>query len=89
MAYDEMRWAAALDYQAQSTEDALELFRWLRHNSHQLIKSLPEAVWANTVYHPDNGIMTMDDWLDVYTRHVPEHLAQMQTVYAAWQAQTR
>ncbi len=86
MAYDEMRWATALDYPAQSAEDALELFKWLRHTSYRLIKTLPESVWANTITHPENGVMTMDNWLDVYTRHIPEHLTQMQTVYTAWQA---
>ena len=87
MGYDEMRWAATLDYHAQSTDEALELFKWLRYASYQLIKTLPQAVWANTAYHTESGLMTMDDWLDIYTRHIPEHLAQMQTVFAAWQAQ--
>jgi hypothetical protein len=87
MGYDEMRWAAALDYHAQSTGAALELFKWLRHSSYQLIKTLPVAVWANTAQHTESGPMTMDDWLEIYTRHIPDHLAQMQTVLAAWQAQ--
>lgn len=84
MAYDEMGWAAALNYQQQSTQDALELFRWLRHNTYQLIRALPESVWAHTIYHPENGTMTMDDWLGVYERHIPDHLAQMQVNYEAW-----
>ena len=87
MAYDEMAWAYQLNYQAQSPEAAIELFRQLRAGSYELIKTLPETVWANTIVHPDNGVMTMDDWLDVYDRHVPDHIAQMQEVYAAWQAQ--
>jgi hypothetical protein len=89
MGYDEMRWATALDYHAQSTTEALELFKWLRHNSYQFIQTLPEAAWANTVQHTESGLMTMDDWLDIYTRHIPEHLAQMDTVFSAWQAQTK
>ena len=87
MAYDEMVWAQRLNYHAQSPEAAIELFRQLRHSSHELIKPLPETTWTNTIIHPDNGVMTMDDWLDVYDRHVPDHIAQMQAVYAAWQAQ--
>lgn len=86
LGYDEMRWAVALNYQAQSTEAALELFKGLRQSSYQLIKTLPEAVWANTAEHTESGRMTMDDWLETYTRHIPDHLAQMQTVWAAWQA---
>lgn len=86
MAYDEMQWSRALDYQAQNPDDALELFRWLRNNSYNLIRALPEAVWARTVEHPENGTMTMDDWLDVYTRHIPEHVEQMRRIHAAWRA---
>lgn len=85
MAYDEQGWAVALDYHRQSTDQALELFKWLRHNTYQLIRALPETVWTNTVYHPENGTMTMDDWLDIYERHIPEHLAQMRINYEAWQ----
>ena len=84
MAYDENAWASALRYEEQSIEDALELFKWLRHNTYRLIKGLPEEVWANTVYHPENGVMTFDDWLDVYERHIPDHLAQMRETYEAW-----
>lgn len=87
MAYDETAWARKLNYHAQSPEAALELFKQLRAASYHLIKTLPETAWANTIVHPENGVMTMDDWLDVYARHVPDHLAQMQEVYTAWQAQ--
>ena len=68
----------------QSTDDALELFKMLRRNTYYLIKTLPESTWSNTVYHPENGTMTLDDWLDIYERHIPEHLDQMQRVYEAW-----
>ena len=84
MAYDENRWATALDYHDQSVEDALELFKWLRLKSYKLIKTLPDSAWSNTAYHPENGTMTLDDWLDVYERHVREHLDQMQANYEAW-----
>lgn len=84
MAYDEERWAKSLAYHSQSTDDALALFKWLRGNTYKLIKSLPGSTWANSVYHPENGIMTLDDWLDVYDRHVPEHIEQMRRVYQAW-----
>ncbi len=83
-AYDEPQWARALHYHDQSTDDALQLFRWLRLTSYKLIKLLPDSTWANTIQHPENGTMTMDDWLDIYERHIPEHVAQMQRVYEGW-----
>jgi hypothetical protein len=84
MAYNETQWAKSLDYHRRSPDDALELFRWLRLSSHKLIQSLPESLWQNTVYHPENGMMTFDDWLDVYERHIPEHIRQMQRDYEIW-----
>jgi uncharacterized damage-inducible protein DinB len=87
LGYDEMGWAQRLNYHAQSPEAALELFKQLRAASYELIKALPEEAWANTVVHSENGVMTMDDWLAVYDRHVPDHIAQMQAVYAAWHKQ--
>lgn len=86
MAYDETVWARGLDYHRQSPEDAIELFRWLRHTSHVLLLRQPESVWTHTILHPDNGVMTMDDWLDTYARHVPDHTAQMESDYQAWRA---
>ncbi|MBP7688978.1 MAG: DinB family protein [Thermoflexales bacterium] len=86
-AYDEMRWATALRYHDQSTEAALELFKWLRSNTYELIKSLPAEVWAHIAEHSEAGPMTMDDWLDTYERHIPDHIAQMQAVYEAWESE--
>lgn len=84
LGYDENQWARSLRYHQQSPEDALSLFQCLRKNSYELIKELPEAVWANTVVHSENGVMTMDDWLDTYERHIRDHISQMQAVYDAW-----
>jgi hypothetical protein len=87
MAYDENRWADLLNYHGQDPEEALELFGLLRRMSHRLIKELPDAAWSNTVDHPENGIMTMDDWLSIYANHVPDHIRQMRATHAAWLAE--
>lgn len=84
LGYDEARWARDLHYHEQSPEDSIELFKWLRNKSYTLIKDLPDMVWANTVNHTENGIMTMDDWLDTYERHIPEHIQQMRKNYEDW-----
>ncbi len=86
MAYDENGWATRLGYAERSVEDALELFRLLRGQTYSLVEGLPENVWANTCYHPENGNMTLDDWLAVYEVHIPEHLQSMQENYDAWLA---
>ena len=84
MAYDENQWASALDYHSIDTEGAVELFRTLRRQTYELIRNLPETAWANSCYHPENGDMTLDDWLDVYQRHVAEHVEYMQQNYDEW-----
>jgi hypothetical protein len=84
MAYDENRWARALDYHAQSADEAVALFKALRRSSYHLIRTLPEAAWAHSAFHPENGTMTLDGWLDVYERHVRDHVAQMRQVVDAW-----
>ena len=86
MAYDEPQLAKALPYHDQRPHEAPQLFKWLRLASYKLIRALPEPVWANTVYHPENGTMTMDDWLDVYARHIPEHIEQMKANFVDWRA---
>ncbi len=45
LGYDESKWARDLHYHDQSTEESLELFKWLRRKSYTLIKDLPETVW--------------------------------------------
>jgi hypothetical protein len=84
MAYDERQWAAALRYHEQSAEEALDLFKGLRLRTCRLIESLPDSAWSHTVEHAQNGTMSLDDWLDVYEHHIPQHIEQMNDVYAAW-----
>jgi hypothetical protein len=84
MAYDEMRWGRELDYLDQNPEDALALFRWLRKLSYDLIKTVPQEVWSRECYHPEDGMITMDDWLDTYQRHIPDHISQMESIHQSW-----
>src|SRR5438105_3972852 len=85
LGYDEMAWARNLAYAEQSPEDALELFKWLRGNTHKLVRNLPDATWAQTYIHSANGRTSLDQWLVDYDDHVPDHIRQMREVYAAWQ----
>ena len=87
MDYDENQWATALDYHDQDINDTLNLFKWLRGKTYTLIKALPESTWSNTAYHPENGDITLDDWLDTYEAHVREHVEYMQQNLETWQVQ--
>ncbi len=85
MAYDENLWAQKLNYHEQSIEDSLELFRLLRMMTFQIIKDLPEETWNNFIIHPENGKITLDDWLNVYEAHIPIHINQMRRNLNDWQ----
>ena len=89
MAYDEDQWADGLGYRDQDPRAALALFKHLRRMTYALISGLPESVWSHTIDHPENGIMTLDDWLVVYANHVPEHIYQIQATHDAWLAAKR
>jgi len=89
LGYNEMKWAHDLHYHDQNIEDALELFKWLRYKSYTLIKDLPEPVWSNTVNHTQDGTILMDDWLNTYERHIPDHLEQMKANLEDWMKQNK
>jgi hypothetical protein len=84
LGYDQDGWAIRLHYHDQSTDDYLQLFRWLRHTTYQLVKNQPESVWRQTYVHSDNGPTTLDEWLNIYEDHVPGHIWQMQKNYEHW-----
>lgn len=83
--YDQDLWATRLQYHEQSAEDALELFRLLRHMSYKLIKKMPAASWEHQVQHSERGLISFTDWLQTYENHT--HIGQMKRVYAAWKKQ--
>lgn len=85
MAYDEERWARGLGYHDQDADTAVELFILLRRMSAALLRSLPEEAWNRTIEHPERGAMTLEDWLEIYTDHVPAHLDQMEATFRAWE----
>jgi hypothetical protein len=88
-AYDEDRWARELDYHGQSADDAIALLGLLRRTSAALVGRMAPADWARTIVHPENGVMTLDDWLVVYSDHVAEHIEQIRRTREAWLAAQR
>lgn len=82
--YNQEIWASGLNYMNHDTKNALELFRLLRCTTHDLIKSLSESIWIKSVGHIENSIVTLDDWLDLYSVHVTGHIHQMERRYNEW-----
>lgn len=90
MGYEEAKWAGALDYLAQSAEDALQVIKFARQTTYNLLKRQPDEVFEHAVKHQEyDEPYTFDKWLNIYARHIPDHIAQLQASVAAWKEQNR
>ncbi len=90
MAYDQDVWAIKLDYHQESTEDALQVTKWVRKMTYDMLKRLPEEVWSNTVVHPEyDEPYTFEKWLRIYSDHPNVHAGQIRDNYQAWKEQNK
>jgi len=86
MGYEEAKWADALDYKKQSAEDALEIIRLARQSTYNLLKRQPDEIFTHSVIHPEypDAPYTFEQWLNIYARHIPDHIEQLKRSYQAW-----
>lgn len=89
LAYDQDKWTAGLNYEHQSADDSLELFRWMRITTTAVLRMQPDVAWERTVEHSEHGTMNLDDWLLTYADHIPGHIRQIEGNIAAWKSSTR
>jgi hypothetical protein len=82
--FDSARWAGSLGYFHQSTREALEIIRRLRKMTYQLLVTLPDPIWSNTVSHPSEGEISLERWVELQERHIPHHIEQMKRNFDAW-----
>jgi DinB superfamily len=88
MGYEESKWADALHYRDQNIEDALQIIKYARQTTYRLLKTLPDEVFSHTVIHPEyDEPYTFDQWLEIYARHIPDHIGQMMRSYHSWKTQ--
>ncbi|HYM09130.1 MAG TPA: DinB family protein [Bryobacterales bacterium] len=76
--YDEKAWAANLDYHRRSVSQALETFRHARTANYELLKELPEAVFARTGMHTKTGPISLGQLLEMFARHAEDHARQIE-----------
>lgn len=85
MGYDQAKWADDLDYHEHSWEDALEVVRLARKTTFALLKQQPDEVFTHTARHPEyEEPYTFDDWINVYSAHIPGHIEQIRNNYLIW-----
>ena len=84
MPFDQDKWSRALRYVDKDVDDAIGALRWAIRANHELLKSLPEYVFENTVIHPERGTRTLDQLIEVYFGHIPHHIGQMRKRLGEW-----
>jgi hypothetical protein len=85
MGYEEAKWAGALDYQNQDPEDSLQVIKYARLTTYHLLKTLTDEVFTHAVTHPEhNEPFTFDGWLNIYSKHIPDHIVQIKNSVEAW-----
>jgi hypothetical protein len=85
MGYEEAKWAGALDYQRQDPEDSLQVIKYARLTTYHLLKTLTDEVFTHVVTHPEHTEpYTFDSWLNIYSKHIPDHILQIKNSVEAW-----
>jgi hypothetical protein len=88
MAYDQDAWAVTLRYQEQDLEDALEVVRLARKTTYEILKKQPDEVFEHIVMHPEyKEPYTFDNWINIYSAHIPGHIEQINTNVKLWEQQ--
>lgn len=85
MGYDQDKWAVGLAYHDQSYEDALETVRLVRRTTYELLRKQPDQVFDHWVKHPEySEPYTFEQWIDIYSAHIPGHIEQIRNNYKIW-----
>jgi hypothetical protein len=89
LGYDPGNWASRFDYHNHPLDTALDTVAAVRANTAAMVRRLPDDVWSKEGTHTESGSYTGADWLRIYSEHLEEHIAQIERVVEAWEAQRR
>jgi hypothetical protein len=81
--YDQDIWADMPDADHSEIGDSLALLRGLHRRWARLLRSLDENQWLRRGFHPENGEMTPEDIVRIYSAHGEGHIDQIQRTLAA------
>lgn len=82
--FEDERWMTALDYGKRKLSVALETFRRLRADNHELLKDLPAEAFLRPGNHSKDGPMTLRSSVEWFTEHLEGHVGEIQAVRAAY-----
>ena len=84
VAFDERLWTQNLGYGKRKISQAIETFRRLRSENHELLKDLPEEAFERAGNHTVRGRLTMLELLRMGAEHAENHVRQIQRVRSAY-----
>lgn len=80
--YDEAVWAEMLDARTAPVSLSLDLLEALHARLVLLLGGLPADAFARTLFHPERGAMSIDDYLALYDWHSRHHTAHVTALRA-------
>jgi len=78
--YDEKAWCELPDTKHLPVEVSLQLLDSLHERWVHLLSNTPPANFQRSVYHPENGPMTLDALVSLYSWHGQHHTAHVTTL---------
>lgn len=82
-AYDQDEWARLHDARLAPIEPSLAIIRGLHQRLVMLFESLDDVEFERNMHHPENGEVTIDDWVRVYAGHCDKHLGHIKGLITA------
>jgi hypothetical protein len=77
-------WSLNLPYGQRKLSAALETFRRLRSDNHELLKDLPEEAFHRAGTHTQQGPMTLRAAVEWFASHLEEQVREIQAVRAVY-----
>lgn len=81
--YDQDAWAALPDAGNRDVSTSLAILRGLHARWVRFFSELDDASWLRTGFHPEAGVVTLDDQLRLYAGHGEGHIEQIRRTIAA------
>jgi hypothetical protein len=80
--YDQDEFARRLHYD-RPHEASLELFKYVRAATAELLDRLEPADWLREGTHSESGRYTVETWLEIYGEHAHKHARQIRAARAS------
>jgi hypothetical protein len=90
MGYDQDKWARDLNYHDQNPDNALVVTQYARLTTYNWLKTLPDEVFTHTCKHPEyDEPYSFEQWLDIYSAHIPGHIEKIKNNFEVWRRADR